>query len=85
MMKGGRTRSAFSRRMAWPASWAVCWLVSSANPDMLQYIGTRQKRAPGVNVTGLLYGNPSQLLLQFYGAAFHHRVQHHRKPTSSSR
>ena len=40
-----------------------------ANPDMLVYIGT-DKEAPGVNITGLLYGNPSQLLLQFYGAAF---------------
>src|SRR6201987_4551087 len=40
-----------------------------ANPDMLQYIGT-DKEAPGINVTGLLYGNASQLLLQFYGAAF---------------
>ncbi len=40
-----------------------------ATPDMLQYIGT-DKEAPGVNVTGLLYGNPDQLLLQFYGAAF---------------
>jgi ammonium transporter, Amt family len=40
-----------------------------ANPGMLQYIGT-DKEAPGVNVTGLFFGNPSQLLLQFYGAAF---------------
>jgi Amt family ammonium transporter len=40
-----------------------------ATPDMLQYIGT-DKDAPGVNVTGLLYGNPQQLLLQFYGGAF---------------
>jgi Amt family ammonium transporter len=40
-----------------------------ANPDMLQYIGT-DKEAPGVSVTGLFYGNPSQLLIQFYGAAF---------------
>ena len=40
-----------------------------ANPDMLQYIGT-DKEAPGVNVTGLLYGNAPQLLTQFYGAAF---------------
>ena len=40
-----------------------------ANPDMLQYIGT-DKEAPGVNVTGLLYGNAGQLLTQFYGAAF---------------
>ena len=40
-----------------------------ANPGMLQYIGT-DKEAPGVNVTGLFFGNPSQLLLQIYGAAF---------------
>src|SRR5271169_5321936 len=40
-----------------------------ANPAMLQYIGT-EKDAPGVNVTGLLYGNAHQLLLQFYGAVF---------------
>jgi ammonium transporter, Amt family len=40
-----------------------------ANPDMLVYIGT-DKEAPGVNITGLLYGNPSQLLLQIYGAVF---------------
>src|SRR3984885_4186462 len=40
-----------------------------ANPAMLQYIGT-DKEAPGVNVTGLLYGNANQLLLQAEGAAF---------------
>jgi Amt family ammonium transporter len=40
-----------------------------ANPDMLQYIGT-DKDAPGVSVTGLLYGNAPQLLLQLEGAAF---------------
>jgi Amt family ammonium transporter len=40
-----------------------------ANPDMLMYIGT-DKEAPGVNITGLLYGNPSQLWLQALGAAF---------------
>ena len=40
-----------------------------ASPAMLQYIGT-DKEAPGVNVTGLIYGNPHQLLLQIYGAAF---------------
>jgi Amt family ammonium transporter len=40
-----------------------------ANPDMLMYIGT-DKEAPGVNVTGLLYGNAQQLLLQAEGAAF---------------
>ena len=40
-----------------------------ANPGMLQYIGT-DKEAPGVNVTGLFFGNSQQLLLQVYGAAF---------------
>jgi Amt family ammonium transporter len=40
-----------------------------ANPDVLGYIGT-DKEAPGVNITGLLYGNASQLLLQIEGAAF---------------
>jgi Amt family ammonium transporter len=40
-----------------------------ANPDVLQYIGT-DKEAPGVNVTGWLYGNPDQLRLQVYGAVF---------------
>ncbi|HEX3936012.1 MAG TPA: ammonium transporter [Xanthobacteraceae bacterium] len=40
-----------------------------ANPAMLEYIGT-DKDAPGVSITGLLYGNPSQLLLQAEGAAF---------------
>ena len=40
-----------------------------ANPDMLVYVGT-DKEAPGVNVTGWLYGNAPQLLLQVEGAAF---------------
>src|ERR1700681_4976002 len=40
-----------------------------ANPDMLEYIGT-DKEAPGINITGLLYGNAPQLLLQAEGAAF---------------
>ena len=41
-----------------------------ANPDMLVYIGT-DKEAPGVNVTGLLYGDSgTQLLLQLEAAAF---------------
>src|SRR5579864_6372065 len=40
-----------------------------ANPAMLMYIGT-DKEAPGVNVTGLLYGNAPQLLLQIEGALF---------------
>src|SRR5579883_2704488 len=41
-----------------------------ANPAMLEYIGT-DKEAPGVSVTGLLYGDTGhQLLLQLEGAAF---------------
>ncbi len=40
-----------------------------ANPDMLMYLGT-DKEAPGLSVTGWLYGNAPQLLLQAEGAAF---------------
>ena len=40
-----------------------------ANPAMLMYIGT-DKEAPGFSVTGLLYGNVQQLVLQAEGAAF---------------
>jgi len=41
-----------------------------ACPDMLMYIGT-DKEAPGVSVTGLLYGDPgTQLMIQLGGAAF---------------
>jgi Amt family ammonium transporter len=40
-----------------------------ANPDMLEYLGT-DKEAPGVSITGWLYGNASQVLLQAEGAAF---------------
>jgi len=40
-----------------------------ANPAMLEYIGT-DKDAPGVSITGWLYGNPNQVLLQLEGAAF---------------
>jgi len=40
-----------------------------ANPAMLEYIGT-DKDAPGVNITGWLYGNPHQLVLQAEGAGF---------------
>jgi Amt family ammonium transporter len=40
-----------------------------ANPAMLEYIGT-DKDAPGVNITGWLYGNPHQLMLQAEGAGF---------------
>src|ERR1700693_198118 len=41
-----------------------------ANPAMLEYIGT-EKDAPGVSVTGLLYGDPGhQLVFQIIGALF---------------
>jgi Amt family ammonium transporter len=40
-----------------------------ANPGMLEFIGT-DKDAAGVDVTGLFFGNPHQLLLQIYGAVF---------------
>jgi Amt family ammonium transporter len=42
-----------------------------ACPDMLMYIGT-DKEAPGVSITGLLYGDHTfdQLLNQIYAAAF---------------
>jgi Amt family ammonium transporter len=40
-----------------------------ADPKMLEYIGT-DKDAPGVSVTGALFGNPHQFILQIYGAAF---------------
>src|SRR5579884_2115822 len=41
-----------------------------ANPDVLEYIGT-DKEAPGVSVTGILYGDSGhQLLMQLYGALF---------------
>ncbi len=41
-----------------------------ANGDMLEYIGT-DKEAPGISVTGLLYGDSGhQLLMQIVGAAF---------------
>lgn len=41
-----------------------------ANPAMLVYIGT-EKDAPGVSITGLLYGDSGhQLMVQIYGALF---------------
>ncbi len=41
-----------------------------ACPDMLMYIGT-DKEAPGVSITGLLYGDSgNQLLMQVYAALF---------------
>jgi len=41
-----------------------------ACPDMLMYIGT-DKEAPGVSITGLLYGDSgNQLLMQIYAALF---------------
>lgn len=39
------------------------------DPAMLEYIGT-QKDAPGVSVTGWLYGNFHQFLLQIFAALF---------------
>jgi ammonium transporter, Amt family len=39
------------------------------NPSMIEYIGT-DKDAPGVSVTGWIYGNFHQFLLQAYAAAF---------------
>src|SRR3979409_915834 len=40
-----------------------------AQPGMLLCIGP-DKEAPGINLTGALYGNAAQLLLQAEGAAF---------------
>jgi ammonium transporter, Amt family len=40
-----------------------------ANPAMLEYVGT-DKDAPGVSVTGWLYGNFHQFVLQVEAAAF---------------
>jgi Amt family ammonium transporter len=40
-----------------------------ANPAMLEYIGT-DKDAPGVSVTGWMYGNFHQFVLQAEGAGF---------------
>ncbi|HVC56134.1 MAG TPA: ammonium transporter [Stellaceae bacterium] len=41
-----------------------------ANPGMLVYVGT-EKDAPGVSITGLLYGDSGhQLMVQIYGALF---------------
>ncbi len=67
--EGRRHARACSRRTAWPAITGGLLTGVLANPDMLEYIGT-DKDAPGVSVTGLLYGNPSQLLLQAEGALF---------------
>jgi ammonium transporter, Amt family len=68
MMKVDDTLSVFSTHgVAGLTGGLLVGLI--ANPGMLQYIGT-DKDAPGVNVTGLFYGNPHQLLLQVYGAAF---------------
>jgi Amt family ammonium transporter len=68
MMKVDDTLSVFSTHgVAGLTGGLMVGLV--ANGDMLQYIGT-DKDAPGVSITGLLYGNSAQLLLQVYGAAF---------------
>jgi Amt family ammonium transporter len=68
MMKVDDTLSVFSTH----GIAAICGGLLTgvlACPDMLEYIGT-DKDAPGVNVTGLIYGNPHQLVLQIYGALF---------------
>ena len=68
MMKVDDTLSVFSTHgIAGLTGGLMVGLV--ANGDMLQYIGT-DKDAPGVNVTGLFYGNAPQLLLQVEGALF---------------
>jgi len=68
MMKVDDTLSVFSTHgIAGLTGGLMVGLV--ANGDMLQYIGT-DKDAPGVNVTGLFYGNAPQLLLQLEGALF---------------
>ena len=69
MMKVDDTLSVFSTHgVAGLTGGLLVGLI--ANPDMLVYIGT-DKEAPGVNVTGLLYGDPGhQLLLQAGAAAF---------------
>ena len=68
MMKVDDTLSVFSTH----GVAAICGGLLTgilATPDVLEYIGT-DKDAPGVSVTGLLYGNPGQLLLQAEGAVF---------------
>ncbi len=69
MQKVDDTLSVFSTHgVAGLTGGLMVGLVS--NPAMLQYIGT-DKEAPGISVTGMLYGdNGHQLLMQFYGAAF---------------
>jgi ammonium transporter, Amt family len=69
MQKVDDTLSVFSTHgVAGLTGGLMVGLVS--NPAMLQYIGT-DKEAPGISVTGMLYGDTGhQLLMQFYGAAF---------------
>ena len=69
MQKVDDTLSVFSTHgVAGLTGGLMVGLVS--NPAMLQYIGT-DKEAPGISVTGMLYGdNGHQLLMQVYGAAF---------------
>jgi ammonium transporter, Amt family len=69
MMKVDDTLSVFSTHGVAAITGGLLVGILS-NPDMLVYIGT-DKEAPGVNITGLLYGDPGhQLLLQVEGAAF---------------
>ena len=69
MQKVDDTLSVFSTHgVAGLTGGLMVGLVS--NPAMLEYIGT-DKEAPGISVTGMLYGdNGHQLLMQVYGAAF---------------
>jgi ammonium transporter, Amt family len=69
MQKVDDTLSVFSTHgVAGLTGGLMVGLVS--NPAMLQYIGT-DKEAPGISVTGMLYGDTGhQLLMQVYGAAF---------------
>lgn len=68
MMKVDDTLSVFSTHGVAAVTGGLLTGVLAC-PSMLEYTGT-DKDAPGVAVTGLLYGNPHQLLLQVYGALF---------------
>jgi Amt family ammonium transporter len=68
MMKVDDTLSVFST----PRRGRSLWGLDDGNLGQsghALYIGT-EKEAPGVSITGWLFGNASQLLLQAEGAAF---------------
>jgi Amt family ammonium transporter len=69
MMKVDDTLSVFSTHgIAGLTGGLLVGILS--DPNMLMYIGT-EKDAPGVSITGLLYGDPGhQLLVQIEGALF---------------